>query len=260
MAVNSQRAVLDKSVVQIDKLYTKAYKDIQRYLKNNLTYSKNPVFAKNSIYNVNKYVKMRLQQLDNDVQRITPKLVSDNILQVYKAYYGKKFKGEVVTGVVSELETRLQMVNRNLQYSLNKLTQNTFTKQLMAAQTSNELLKKELLKELSAEKVKEAISKNMTAIVDKMGRKWDAKVYTEMVTKTTLHNVQVETMQELAVLTGKDLAKIPVNPLTDDACKNYEGMVISMTGRTVGYRSYAELKATKDIFHPNCRHMPIPIS
>ena len=58
--------------------------------------------------------------------------------------------------------------------------------------------------------------------------------------------------------TGDDLAIIPSKGAKDH-CKNFEGMIISLTGLTKNYPTYDQLKATNLVFHPRCKHNPIPV-
>ena len=45
-----------------------------------------------------------------------------------------------------------------------------------------------------------------------------------------------------------------------DACKKWEGAIISVGESVEGYHSYEELRETGEIWHPNCRHHITPVS
>lgn len=93
--------------------------------------------------------------------------------------------------------------------------------------------------------------------IDKAGRRWDSKVYFETLTRTVMMNAHNETYTNTLINEGKDLAKISVHG-AKDACRNWEGRVISLTGATKGYPTLEEARATGEIFHPRCRHRLLP--
>lgn len=95
-------------------------------------------------------------------------------------------------------------------------------------------------------------------IVDKRGRKWNLATYADMVVRTKLTQAHVEGTRTEAIERGVDLAIISNNG-AKDACRHYEGMVISMNGLTPGFQTYAELRRSNKIFHPNCKHKVTPI-
>lgn len=95
-------------------------------------------------------------------------------------------------------------------------------------------------------------------IVDKAGRRWNLSTYSEMVVRTKMQQAHVEGVRVEALDRGVDLAVISSHGATDP-CRNFEGMVISMNGLTPGYRTYAELRASGKIFHPNCGHHITPL-
>lgn len=114
----------------------------------------------------------------------------------------------------------------------------------------NALTKKGLSDRVSAE--------GFIGIVDKRGRKWNLATYADMVVRTKLTQAHVEGTRTEAIERGVDLAIISSHG-AKDACRHYEGMVISMNGLTEGYPTYAELRRSNKIFHPNCKHKVTPI-
>lgn len=89
--------------------------------------------------------------------------------------------------------------------------------------------------------------------VDKLGRKYDSRIYYEMLSKTIINEIRNTTYAELSVKYGYDLVKISSH-LAKDACRKWEGKTLSLTGATKGYISIAQAKATRQIFHPRCKH------
>ena len=116
---------------------------------------------------------------------------------------------------------------------------------------------------LEAELTKIGIKKKMLTdgyigIVDKAGRKWKLKTYVDMAVTTKNHVAYVEGVKTAVKDYDTDIAKIPMRN-SKDPCRHYEGMLISMNGDTEGYPSYAQLLGTGMVFHPRCRHSPVPV-
>ena len=88
---------------------------------------------------------------------------------------------------------------------------------------------------------------------DKAGKKWDGKVYLDMLTHTVMSQAQISAYTNTLTNEGHDLVKIPQNG-AKDACRNWEGKILSLTGATPGFPTLAEAKASGEIFHPRCRH------
>lgn len=95
-------------------------------------------------------------------------------------------------------------------------------------------------------------------IVDRSGRRWDLRTYSNMIAKTKIQQAQVEGARVEALEYDTDLAIISHSGAVD-ACRHFEGMIISLEGRTRGYRTYRELRDSNLIFHPNCQHTVHPI-
>lgn len=118
---------------------------------------------------------------------------------------------------------------------------------------------KQLVKELS----KQGLSKKITeeafvGIVDRKGRRWNLNTYANMVIKTKVNQAFHQGIAHEMEETGFDLAVISSHG-AKDACGKWEGVVISVNGQTEGYPTYAEARATNEIFHPNCEHTIHPI-
>jgi len=95
-------------------------------------------------------------------------------------------------------------------------------------------------------------------ITDAAGRRWNLNTYSDMVVRTKLQQAYVEGVRFESNKRGVDLGIITSHGATD-ACAAHEGAIVSLSGNTPGYPSYAQLKATGEIFHPNCKHSVNPI-
>jgi hypothetical protein len=118
-------------------------------------------------------------------------------------------------------------------------------------------------KEIMQGLLRKGFSKKVTAdfkgVTDSAGRKWKLDKYVKMLVKTKMSQAYSEGVRAESIERGTDLAMISSHG-AKDACRHYEGMVISMTGATEGLYTYDELQAGNQIFHPNCEHTITPLS
>lgn len=165
--------------------------------------------------------------------------------------------------LIADTMDDLLFATNNTKKSIKRVIRETVGKhiQLNALQgESYKTIKRLIIKDLQKKGLSEKITKSgFVGVVDKSGRKWGLKNYTDMVVKTKTHQAYIEGIKAQCIETGKDLAVIPHKGATDP-CKNFEGMIISMTGVNTNYPSYEQLKATNLIFHPRCKHNVIPIA
>lgn len=282
MSINP-RPLIIRSNARVIRVFQNAYNDLYKKLSNALSYKSNPEFTVISLYLVNKFVEDRIQELDTDLEGT---ITEENETLYYIGYglclmalydsIGKKYTTASILREVSETVSRdsvlklrnvtmkdLLSVTRNTEYALKRLIRDTMSKHLTVKAMRNsgrEDLAQQLIKELQGQALKKGIRAEMIAIVDKAGRRWKLDNYVRMVTRTKAQEVVVSGIKDYVVEHDGhgDLARIPFNPLTNDPCLPFQGLIISMTGATHGYRTYDDLRATGHIFHPNCRHTPIP--
>lgn len=283
MSKPDPRALLQQSSVKITGAFSKTYTQISNKLAVSLDFKHNPMFLLISVYALYKYLESQFRDLDKDLESV----VSDEIEYAYMlgfamglmAYYDSISTTYTLISILEEVSFMvnkadlvvlkkvamkdLLQVTKNTEYMTKKLIQDVLTKHLTINHMKNmsrDDLAATIIKELTGKKLKEDIQKNMVAIIDKSGRRWTVDNYVDMVVRTKAQEVYVKGMQTFANKNGGngDLAIIPRNLLTVDACKDFEGVIISMTGATEGYPTYEELKLTGLIFHPRCRHTPQP--
>lgn len=282
MSINA-RPLIVESNLRVVRAFEKTYTEIANNLSKSLSYNHNPEFTLISIYLIYKYLDRKFEELRADIQTI----VNDETDYLYYLGYGlglmsfydsigtsytvSSILAEVPSMVDREILVQIKnvtmidllQVTRNTELSIKQFIRDTMTKHLNIRNLQNmgrEDLYKKLVSELTGKKLQQAVKDNMIAIVDKAGRRWKVDNYVEMVARTKAQEIVTDGMKQYVENNNGhgDLARIPVNPTTVDACLDFEGLIISMTGATKGYRTYDELKATNLIFHPHCRHTPIP--
>ncbi|MEC3013849.1 minor capsid protein [Bacillus cereus] len=127
------------------------------------------------------------------------------------------------------------------------------------ARSRNSTVMADELKE-QIKKIKEDLKGAVdTAIIDKSGRRWSVDHYTDMLARTKLTEIQREATQNEAIRRDAFYATISFNGSTKDACRYHQGRIIKLTAEAEGnYPTYDQLKATGQIFHPNCKHHIVP--
>ena len=174
-----------------------------------------------------------------DTQQATlNKLLTDTyndmlIATKYMSEAAKKFV-RVKTSQVMQLQQAIRQGNKGLAYSL--------ARQLEAGKLS-----------------KDANSQAFTGIVDKAGRRWNLKNYSEMVVRTKAQQAHIYGTAEQAHELGCHLFIISSHNAID-ACSHWEGKIISVGEDIEGYPSYEEIASSMECFHPNCKHTITPVS
>ncbi|MDT2260642.1 hypothetical protein P7H06_15580 [Paenibacillus larvae] len=95
--------------------------------------------------------------------------------------------------------------------------------------------------------------------VDAAGRRWRPDTYVEMLTRTKMMN----TYREATTISALELRMCSMQSYPGTAQltrSNWEGKIIKLTAEAPGpYPTYDQLRATKEIFHPHCKHTFTPI-
>ncbi|WP_010495067.1 phage minor capsid protein [Paenibacillus elgii] len=98
-----------------------------------------------------------------------------------------------------------------------------------------------------------------TGIIDAAGRRWKPEVYVDTVVRTKMAETYREATTNEAIQRGAYYAVISRHG-AKDACANWEGRIIKLSADAPGdYPTYDSAKATRQIWHPNCRHTFTPV-
>ena len=89
--------------------------------------------------------------------------------------------------------------------------------------------------------------------IDRAGKHWDNEAYFRMLTRTVMSQSANDFYCDTLAQKGHDLVQVSRHGASDP-CRFWEGKILSLTGKTKGYKTVAEAKATNEIFHPRCKH------
>lgn len=164
---------------------------------------------------------------------------------------------EQVDALINDTYQDLLMATQNTERKVKQLVRSVVgdtlrvkaIEQLGRRTTRNEIVDKLTRAGLS----KKLESEAWVGIVDKAGRRWNLSTYAEMVVRTKIQQAHSEGRRIELLERGLDLSVVSSHGATDP-CRKYEGMIISLNGLTPGFKTYAEIRATGEIFHPNCKH------
>lgn len=175
----------------------------------------------------------------------------------------RKALGIVATiGIVNEERVRhiVQDAHDDLLAATKNVSRQTkrLVREIVVQQTRRAALTTENTRSVSRRVANQLKSANI-AIMDSKGKRWKVEDYARVVVTTKLSEAHREGAIEKAVAEGFDLARISAHGATD-ACRNFEGAIVSLTGKTPGYRTLAELRGSNLIFHPNCKHSVHPMN
>lgn len=278
---NIPSRILESSIDEITKTYGRAYKRLYIELLENL-YTDFGVLASPSYQSqmaLLNLIEKRMKELNGEItQQVQKELertyvsaeafhtLSTEMVKSLEELHGaipySQLNTYKMNQIVQDTMEDLLFVTQHTSKELKKLVRETFTKNIQYHGLVNENqknIKKLIEKDLSKKFLQESLQKRgFVGIVDSSGRKWNLKTYVDMAVSTKMNQAYTEGLKDRAVATGKDLAVIPEKG-AKDACKYFEGMLISLTGATKGYMTYDQLKATGLVFHPRCVHSPFPV-
>lgn len=97
--------------------------------------------------------------------------------------------------------------------------------------------------------------RGITGFVDAAGKRWNMETYAEMMARTVPRAAMIEGTKNRLLEHGHDLAEIigGIGENTCDHCREWNGRIVSLTGKTSGYPTLDEARDA-GVFHPQCSH------
>jgi hypothetical protein len=164
---------------------------------------------------------------------------------------------DTVESLVNDTYNDLLLATKNTERKVKQLVRSVVSDTIRmkaVQQYGRNTMRNEIVSKLTQQGLTARLdTEGWVGIVDKAGRRWNLSTYAEMVVRTKIQQAHIEGKRVESLERNVDLAVISSHG-AKDACRHFEGMVISLHGLTPGYRTYDELHATNKIFHPNCQH------
>lgn len=271
-----------REINEIKRIYKGAINEVILTLESLSTRGASKDISRLQMQSVLAQISVLLGQLDADsndwVRRRVEEAFIDGqaeaLLDIGEAKTLKEARSMVAGAHMSALVTEsinviVEDTFEDLLYANNKMKRETvkMVREVVAEQTKLKAVqgqglrttKKSIIENLSKKDIRERFDvEGNVAIIDRRGRRWKLDTYAEMVTRTKMTQAHVEGIRIEALERGIDLAIISSHG-AKDACRHFEGQIISMNGYTEGFPTYDELRRSNLIFHPNCKHKVTPI-
>ena len=169
----------------------------------------------------------------------------------------------VLEGMVQAHKTAVDVLTENMNARFEEINQfigrqtDDIYRQLTLKHTSDVLSGSETWKQAAQALTDDLADNGVLGFVDKSGRNWDLSDYAEMATRTTVRQATNQGTRNRLQEHGHDLAQISEgsSAKTCDACEEWAGQVVSLTGDYVGDYPPVEDAEDAGCFHPNCVHI-----
>ena len=265
---------LDKLAVELIALYVWANEQFVKLIVDGLAveYPTDTVHVQSLNTMIN-----RINSLSNTLKKTSKPKVNELVKNAYNTGYSNANSALGHEGDISYTDSQ--------QATLDKLMNDTYNDLLVATNYMSESAKKFVRMKTSevmqlqqalrqgnkslayalARKLEEgrlgrdAYRYGFTGIIDKAGRRWNLKTYSEVVIRTKMQQAHIYGTAQQGQELGCHLFIISSHNAID-ACAKWEGKIISVGEEVEGYPSYEDIASSMECFHPYCRHHITPIS
>lgn len=159
---------------------------------------------------------------------------------------------QVVQNIIDNATVGMQDAISGLKRSTSSILKKT-TQEKLKAIIADGKVSSETLRGIKADLV-DYISKRGITLKDGAGRQWTPEAYAEMMARTESMNTYNQGAINQMLYRDLDLAYITSYASCQcDICQQWEGKVVSLTGKTPGFPTLDDAYA-EGMFHPNCKH------
>ena len=257
----------DYDVDKLRKAYEKALKEIQREIKSVFLtdYKRAQLLAieKNITVILSDIAKYAQEWTSASItqaalQGIASTMVANGVVDTFDEALtlakfnqaNRQFVAAAIADTQADLLAVTQNMNRQAKLAIRKATAEVTRATLARGDNAIGQLSKE---------IRTRIEKSADiAIIDASGRRWAVGHYTDVVASTNLFNAHREASINEALAEGSLYGRISRHN-AKDKCKDYEGKILKLTPDAPGDYLYIGDISRKDLFHPRCRHVIIPV-
>lgn len=253
--------VNEKLIQKLISIYTGAYDQISKEILSSTSFG---TYRRKQLLN-------QIEKILSDLGKDVGELVKEEIPAQYKSGFeqvGKQLNQigaeinvkrdfsnihqDAVKALVDDTSSAMYEaitgVKRSATRLLNTVTQNLITQKLAEGTISGKVLKdvkKDIVGILKTE--------GLDALIDSSGRGWKLDRYAEMLIRTKSVEARNSGLANRMVENGYDLVQVSNHGTDHQACAEWEGKILSLTGNTDGYKTVADATSA-GLFHPNCKH------
>lgn len=161
----------------------------------------------------------------------------------------------IIADTQQDLLAVTQNIDRRVRNAVRSASATVLQRNMAAGINGHQTNKREILADLQ----KNLGSALQTGIIDASGRRWKPETYVDMLVRTKMMQAHNEATRNEALERGVMYATISRHG-AKDACRNYEGKVVKLDSSAPGsFPTLDSLRGSKQIFHPNCKHVIVPI-
>lgn len=251
------------------------YEDALRDLQRELSRIDLNTYQRANIISVQNEVRKILQELDENaaawVANQIPIAVQDGITRtlislevattIAEATEIMKFNrlnNELIKTIVADTQSDLMQISQNIdrrvRNTIREVTAEVLRSNVTKGINGRKALTSDIVTNLRA-KLGDSVN---TGIIDTSGRRWNPKIYAEMVVRTKTATAHREAMLNES-LSRKAYYGVISRHGAHDACRLYEGKIVKLTPDAPGGYPYMHDLPRREIFHPNCKHLVTPI-
>ena len=201
---------------------------------------------------VDKWAKANIPQYYLDGANVAIQDIRELGVDVNKTSGLAVINKQAIEALVSETSDSLFASITGVQRNASNIVNNAIRQQTNFIIADGKL-KGEALKTISSGVQQTIKDGGLGALTDKAGKRWSYEAYANMLVRTKSVEARNQGLANRMLQNGYDLVQVTRHNSKHEACRKWEGKILSITGNTPGYPTLAEATAS-GIFHPNCKH------
>lgn len=158
---------------------------------------------------------------------------------------------EAIAALVDDTATAFGESLTGVSRSVNQLLGRA-TRELLTQKMAEGFIGGKALREVKTQMKGVIQEKGISALKDKGGNSWSLDRYSEMLFRTKAVEARNRGLANRLAEYELDLVQVSSHG-AEDICGDWEGRILSLTGKTPGYPTVAQAEAD-GLFHPNCKH------
>jgi hypothetical protein len=195
---------------------------------------------------------------DGVIRAIIALGVVETVEEAQKIVAFNRLNSDLVKTAIADTQDDLmqisQNINRKVRTAIREVTAESIRSNLSRGINASDPIKRDIVAELR-KRLGDSIN---TGIIDASNRRWNPKVYAEMVVRTKMAHTERESSINEALGRGANYGVISSHG-AKDACRNWEGKIVKLTPEAEGAFPYVGSLPRREIFHPNCKHVVSPV-
>lgn len=262
----------DYDVDELVNAYKRALEKVRNELNGMELVGMRRAIVLTTIRKIERILADLVDESDSWIEENIPKAAADGVIktlialeivetveEAIKAVKLSKISENMVAAAIADTQADVlavtQNVERKVRSAIKKAYADSVRENMAAGINGRRTISRDAL-----DRMRQELGKSLdSGIIDAAGRRWRPDTYVEMLTRTKMMNTYREATTISALERDVQYAIISRHGATD-SCSNWEGKIIKLTAEAPGpYPTYDQLRATKEIFHPHCKHTFTPI-